>query len=784
MTNVYDFPAGAPSGPMPSAPAPQKGGRWTIADLPGHKNIAELLPEDRLVTIGTDVWDEYDIDEKSRADKVKIWDATSKAFSLAPEPKNTPFPNAANVKFPILTTACMQFAARAMPAIIHDGKIAKGKVIGKEREPPPPPVPDMGTSPDMGMGFMPPDMGGMSPPPEPGMPAAMPPPMMGGDSSPPSPPMPSGPDMPPPVGGPGMGGPTPAPEAPPFETKADQADRIAGYLNYQLLDKDTAWVTEMDQAMHQFPAYGTVFKKVYRDPIFGNRSELVSCRDLVINASYPSLERAPRFTQRFDLYPNQIKERQIDGRFLPGELINTPQPAKEGEKRDETAVDPSLDKSAAHEFLEQHRLIDLDEDGYQEPYCVTLHVPSKKVVRITASYGTKDIVLKDDGSQTVARIKPYRYFVDYIFIPDIEGGPYGMGFGELLMHPVEVINSVINQMLDSGNLSTAGGGFIGKEFRLPKGATSISISPGKFMQTTFASDDIRKSIIPLEFQQPSPVLFQLLGFLVEQVEKIVSSPEVLSGEAPPNQPATTTLALIEQGLKVFTGIIGRVLRALGQELKVLYDLNARYIPEDEAEYFNYGDDEQFVMGKDFDPAAADVVPVADASQSTDMQKMAKAEAIVNTLGHPVLGPLINPMEAAKRYFEAMGISSQELLAEQPPQPPPDPQMEKVALDNKKFDEVEKPMAELDAGKKHIELLVATMSLPPELQKLLGIENPIQIANPAEQQDMAHKDEAHGMAMSQAEDGHGMDMAGKAQKMDHAEQGMELKTQAAEQPDAQ
>lgn len=760
MTNAYDFPAGGNPGLIDSATFPaamssvahepmmaaRRGtGGFTIADLPGHKNIAELLPEDRLTTIATDTWDEYDIDKKSRVHKEEIWKRTAEAFNLKSEAKNTPFQNAANVKYPILLQACLQFAARAMPAILHDGKVAKGKVIGKDYETPqsppgapaPPGVEAPGLPP-LGPGAPPmmPDMSGVAPPAA----GVAPLPAQGGAPTPPKP------------------------------SKRDQADRIAGYLNYQLLDKDTAWVTEMDQAMHQLPAFGTVIKKVYRDPVFGNRSELVSARDFVVNAAYPSLERAPRCTQRFDLYPNEIEERKRDGRFLEVELINVPQPATDEDKKKAEFATSTEDKSAPHEFLEQHRLIDLDEDGYAEPYCVTLHVPSKKVVRITASYGHKDIVLKDqpnpDGTKTVARIKPYRYFVKYGFIPDPDGGFYDIGFGELLMHPTEVINSILNQLIDSGHLSTAGGGFIGKEFRLKSG--ELGVKPGKFIQTTFAGDDIRKAIIPLEFPQPSPVLFQLLGFLVEQAEKIVSSPEVLTGEAPPNQPATTTLALIEQGLKVFTGIIGRVLRALGHELKVLYDLNARHIDADQVEYFNYGDDQQYVMGADFDPQAADVVPIADASQSTDMQKMAKAEMVINALSHPVIGVLINPVEAANRYFEAAGISPTGLVAEAMPEPPKDP---KVELQEKEFEELKKPLGELDAGLKQIQLLQAIMALPPEIQQLMGIPNPVQMKpSPQEEQDMAHKDESHGM-----------DMAGKMQKMDHAEQGMGLKVQQAMAP---
>jgi chaperonin GroES len=754
--------SGAGSEPAPAA-KPQG---FTIADLPGVTNIAELLPEDRLTSIGQETWDDYDIDKKSRADKEEIWKKTAEAFNLKGEIKNFPFDKAANVKFPILTVACLQFAARAMPAIVHDGKIAKGKVIGKERDIPQQPPQDSSGAP------LPPELGGSPLPPDaPPTPVPPHPPGMGEAALPP--------EMMPPMGdmGPlpsmGMGGPLGMGGPPQQGTKADQAERIAGYLNYQLLDKDMAWITEMDQALHQLPAFGTIIKKVYRDPVAGNKSELVSVLDFVVNAAYPSLERAPRCTQRFDLYPNEIEERKRDKRFLDIDLVNTIEPKSEDDKA-KNRPDPATqteDKSAPHEFLEQHRLIDLDEDGYQEPYCVTLHVPSKKVVRITASFGENDITAGQDGK--VLRIKPYRYFVKYGFIPDPNGGFYDTGFGELLMHPTEVINAIINQLINAGTLATSASGFIGKELRVKGGEVALAI--GKYKQLTFGGDDIRKAIVPLQFPEPSTVLFKLLGFLVEQTDKIVSSPEVLTGEAPANQPATTTLALIEQGLKVFTGIIGRVLRSLGHELKVLYELNARHIGPDQVEYFTYGDDEQYVMGQDFDPNAADVVPVADAAQSTDMQRMAKAEMILQSLAHPVIGPLINPVEAAKRFFEAAGISATNLVADQMPKQPPDPKLIDQELKDKEFKEIKKPMAELDGALKQIQLFRAIAEMPPELQQLMGIDPPI--SNPAQDQEMQHGAEAHEV-----------DMAGREQQMDLADRKFKVdattKLMKAQQPRAQ
>ncbi len=619
------------------APKAKKQG-FTIKDLPNEINIAELLDEERLTSIGTLVWDEYDIDKKSRAEKEEEWAKSADAFSMKAEVKNFPFDKASNVKFPALLSSAIQYAARAMPAVIHDGKVAKGKVVGRDV------VPVMD---------------------EMGQPAI--------DEA---------------TGQPQQreGG------------KQEQADRVGAYLNYQLLDKDTAWAEETDQGLHVQPVFGGFFKKLYRDPVYGNRSEIVDVRNFICNVAYPSLDRAPRFTQRFDLYPNEIKERKLDGRYLDIELTWQPPSASSSgnttdRDKDKNKEPDAQDKSAPHEFLEQHRLLDLDEDGYMEPYIVTLHVPTKNVVRIVTAYDERDIVLNEQ-TNVLTRIKRRPCFVKYGFIPDPDGGIYDIGFGKLLMHPVEIMNSIINQLIDAGTLQNAGGGFIGKEFRLKSG--ELMMSPGKFKQVPFAGNDIRTAIYHMEHPGPSPVLFQMLGFLTEQIDNITSTAQVLTGEAPANQPATTTLALIEQGLKVFTGIIGRTLRSLGQELKVMYDLNSRYMPQDEVEYFNVGDDENWILGKDFSPTSNDVTPVADATVVTDMQRMARAEMMMMFRGDP----MVDQKELYKRFLEAGGISSDGLLLEEPPPPPIEP---KDQLAREKFEQIDLKQAELDGALKQTQI---------------------------------------------------------------------------------
>jgi chaperonin GroES len=122
------------------------------------------------------------------------------------------------------------------------------------------------------------------------------------------------------------------------------------------------------------------------------------------------------------------------------------------------------------------------------------------------------------------------------------------------------------------------------------------------------------------------VLFSLLGMLIQSAKEITSVQDVMTGEGTTNQPATTTLALIEQGHKVMTGIFKRIHRAFGRELRTLFDLNRDYLDEEEYFLLNDGDQAQQIAREDYDDSDLDVVPVSDPSLVTDMQKMARSEA--------------------------------------------------------------------------------------------------------------------------------------------------------------
>ena len=417
------------------------------------------------------------------------------------------------------------------------------------------------------------------------------------------------------------------------------------------------------------PIVGTLFKKTYFDSIHQrNVSELVFPKDLVVDYWAKSLESAERVSQIILLNKRLVKEKQMSGIYADVEL-GEPQLSAPYSTPQEPTPNVVQDETLPYQIIEQHTYFDLDGDDYAEPYIITFERFSKKILRIVARYDETTITLEKGKLQ---KIEPIQYFTKFSFIPNPDGGFYDIGFGLLLSPINESVNTLINQLIDSGTLNNLQGGFLGKGLKLKMGDTQWT--PGEWKTVNSTADDLRKQIVPLPTKEPSNVLFELMGTLVTSGKELASVAEIFVGKMPgQNTPATTTMATIEQGMKVFTAVYKRIYRSLKMEYKKLFRLNQVYF--DAARYQNILDVES--QGLDFDTKTYNVCPIADPSTPTQTEKLMKAQGLLELLPIGVL----DPIAVITRVLEAQEQPSpQQLFIQaiqqtgQMPPPPPDPKM--------------------------------------------------------------------------------------------------------------
>jgi chaperonin GroES len=437
--------------------------------------------------------------------------------------------------------------------------------------------------------------------------------------------------------------------------KDARANRVSRFMSYQLIEQSMGWEDGTDMLIQVLPILGTVFKKTYYDEVEKyNCSEMCVPDKIVVNYDTQSLEKAQRVTHLITLYSNDIVSRQRSKLFIDCDVD-----LLEG-------LDAS-DPDSGKEFLEQHTFLDLDEDGYKEPYIITIHKQSKKVFRIVNRF--KKIHTSPD--KKIIKIDPVQYFTDFHFIRSPDGGFYSMGFGSLLLPINKAINTLINQLIDSGTLNNMQGGLIGRGLRMKNG--TIRFKMGEWQVLDAASgDDLRKNIFPWPTKEPSPTLFQLLSLLMQVGNDLSSTTDVLSGKSPAQNVASGTISqLVEQGTKVFVAINKRLYRSLKKEYRKLFELNSKYLTQEE--YAAVMDDELADVKTDFDLVGIDVTPVADPTVSTDTQRVAKAGAFQGLR-------TADPREADKLLLQAMQLDEDviaKLLPERDPNAPPPPEAQKV-----------------------------------------------------------------------------------------------------------
>ena len=439
------------------------------------------------------------------------------------------------------------------------------------------------------------------------------------------------------------------------ESKIKRGKRVASFMNWQLMEQMPEWEEHTDKLLTMLPLVGCYFKKAFYSPLKRrNVSMLIPPTELIISKYTGDFDHVPRMTHSFSLTRNEIIERQRSGIFSDVDL-----PAKKTDDEDE------------RDILEQHCWYDLDDDGYEEPYIITVDVQTRNVLRIVTRYNEQSIL--DDGKQVIS-IQPFNHFTKYVFFQSFDGSPYGMGWGRLLRATSETINTTVNQLLDAGTLDNLQGGLIGSGVRTEGG--SFNLAPGEWQPVEVGAGGFSDNIFPIPTKGPSNEMLQLLQFLVSSAQDLASAKDVMSGDVPANAPATTVLAAIEQGYKVYSSIYKRIYKSLREEFKKLYELTSMY--GDSELYLDVVDDEEADFDADFESSSRDIVPVANPEVSSSIQTLVKAQAMVQTLDSPSAQAAgVDARAVYENFFKALNVEDIDAVL-----PPPQPQEVQPSVDEK------------------------------------------------------------------------------------------------------
>jgi len=501
--------------------------------------------------------------------------------------------------------------------------------------------------------------------------------------------------------------------------KLKRAQRVVKRMNFQYRHEMDDWEDDHDRLVLTKNLLGVVHKKYFFSPEKGHCECVLRLDGVVVNNN--CLKDPPRITDEIEKFWWEVEEKVRAEQWIEVDLSPT-----------ETAEFAKTDQ--VNEFLEQIRREDLDEDGYPEPYVVTVHKRTRKVVRITPNYAPESIKFDREleetpeeewGSLKVIRVDDSRARVKYIkyeMIPDYKGGYWGWGFGILLGALTDNANTLVNQLLDAGTMSNTGGGFRSQSLRMESG--EVTIGPGEWIPVNAPGGDISRSFYPLPTPPPSQTLFQLLGLIMETVRELSSVTEVVSGtQSEANMPASSVAMLLEQGKKAFGAIYKRHRRSLSKEFLALFDLNFLY--EDPTAYLNFHDLQgkmdpklaQPLIQGDYEREGLDIYPTANAEFSTKTQRIGEAQSLKQML---MGSPNANQAMIDRMLVSAL-LDDEDKAAELVPDQPnmtPEMAMQEMQVKLEEFKgTTEARMLEAKAKESEIRLQIAELEAQLMLEKM-------------------------------------------------------------------
>lgn len=413
------------------------------------------------------------------------------------------------------------------------------------------------------------------------------------------------------------------------QEKTDRAKRKTEYMNWQMtvLMKEARTVTE--KTLSQVPLGGSQFIKLFQNHRL-KRPEMafVSINKIALPAIATSYHSAKRRTFMDELSAIEIQERVESGMYRDCDLGKSSLPP-DPDKVDQAAAkvqgvdaDPPMNIDDQREIYETMALLEVtagmaevlahENEGELYPYLITIDKQTKKVLGFYRDWE------EDDEAR-----EPIEHLFEFPFIT--WDGAFAIGLPGIIGSLSGASTGALRALLDSAHIANVQGGLILKGSG--SGGQSKTAQPGEFVEIDggLETSDIREKVMMFNTKEPSAVLFQLLGFLVESMKGAVrTSMDESAIDTNANTPVGTQLSRVEEGLVVFCAIFGRAHAAFDRLLAGLHRLNRLYLPE--TVRVDAAGKEIFIRRKDFE-GPPDVQPVSTPTIYSDQQRMAQINAV-------------------------------------------------------------------------------------------------------------------------------------------------------------
>jgi hypothetical protein len=432
------------------------------------------------------------------------------------------------------------------------------------------------------------------------------------------------------------------------------AERKVNFLNWQLSEQVPEYRDEMECLLTQLPLGGSQYLKWrYDSEQRRPMTEWIPIDNMVLPYSTTNFYTSARVTEVQDITQDVYEQRIDEGVYRDiGDFIDDLGPeemtrSQKANNKIEGKQKPEKNVDGVRRIFEITCFLRLDDDaeteGRRAPYILTIDESSGEVLSLYRNwcYGDDKLTKLD-------------WYVEFKFIP--WRGAYAIGLPHLIGGLSAALTGALRALMDSAHISNSQTMLKLKGGRI--GGQSDRIEPTQVMEIEGAPgvDDIRKIAMPMPFNAPSNVLFNLLGLLTDAAKGVVTTSEEKIADANANMPVGTTQALIEQGAKVFSSIHARLHRSQAKSLAILSRINHWYLEEMD----NQSGEE--IEIRDFS-SNNDIRPVSDPNIFSETQRLAQAQAILQLAS--AAPQLYNLRQAHLRVLKQMKIPNIEDILPNP-----------------------------------------------------------------------------------------------------------------------
>lgn len=443
--------------------------------------------------------------------------------------------------------------------------------------------------------------------------------------------------------------------------KLEKASRKSEFMNWQTTQQMPEFRGELEQLSTQLPLGGGQYLKLMWSPQWRRpTAEFIAIDDMYLPFAATNFYSAERKTHVQYVTKAEFNRRVKAGMYrdielgAPGEVEFSK--ASQANDKIEGRKDTAYNEDGLRTVFEVYTHLDFG-DG-MEPYIISIDKSSGEALSLYRNWEPED-----------DRKRELDWIVEFPFVP--WRGAYPIGLTHMIGGLSGAATGALRALLDSAHIQNVptllklkGG---------PNGQT-INVQPTEMAEIDGGAliDDIRKLTMAIPFNGPSPTLFQLLGFLVDAGKGVVQTSFEKLSDQNPNAPVGTTLALIEQGMVVFSSIHSRLHNSMERVFKILHRINSAYLTEEDIDADAAGIE---IHPEDFD-GPMDIIPVSDPAIFSEAQRFAQVTAVQQRAA--LMPQMYDLRKVEEMFIRNLKLSPDDVLQPEPGKDDLDPVSENVA----------------------------------------------------------------------------------------------------------